>query len=1294
MKRNSSKNFLTILLALVMAISIMPLPEMHVHAGHTCPDCNEWIDGEPYCSECYQCKDCVDLCIQCGVCTGCSGSEICDGCSNEDTGDTMCVDCGIDKGSHCPDCDSCYLATLSWCSQCGACEACKDMCDECSVNLGKGLLCEDCAANDEGHCPECGGCYFEIQGWCEECLRCTNCVPTCEYCSAEEGKIICDECSVSEGLHCPECNECYGDSGGVKCEECQICAACAEVCDSHELCIACGVSDGYHCPGCEACDNDATICEGCGELCSSCADAMCENCNMCSNCVTVCPECNSCSNCADICELCGEFCSECVGICDDCGLCLTCCEDRANFEGCDCSDWVCIESEHWNEHFDEYHTDSESTHNPRPESDWTWSNSYHWKKCVYCDDSEHYTSRNTHTYDTYGTCTVCGYNKNADIVIVKQPKDNKNAYVSSSYESYDDSNIAQFTVKAYGNSELTYTWCRKQYVSGVLTYVPLKYPQPGECYDGPTLKLIVPEDSCCNEYTYACLISDEEGNEIRTVDVVLKARHNYQYYKYWKTHETPYAGVSRNNQGHVLQCVGDCCREKDSGFRAHEDDNGDKICDICDYEITGIFVTKQPKDCKSAYVRSADETYDESNIAHFTVEAVGESELTYTWCRKQYVSGVLTYVPLKYPEPGENYNGSTLDIIAPEDSCYNEYTFCCFISDEEGNEIQTVDVTLNAKHNYQYFKDYLTTRENPYPGLLSRRVNGHFLQCVGTGCEKTTRLRPHEDGDNDLHCDICDYRKDICDVGITVTAPKEGETPKYTVSCDSSAYKALGEMNNGRYWFVSDNGVDGWSLIDNTGTFVAGKFYKFSVDLFATGDNVFATYNYTMPNLWAKVNGEYATAEKTYNKDASKYITVEYIFGECNDSVIENIVIDNVIEPVAGEKPTYSATVRGSGYYIDTAKNSSYDAYWANPPAKWPYIKNGIGWYDLTKGDWVYDHETFIPGHEYEIRVYLKTEEGYTFYLSRYYEMLFTASVNGYGAEGNTSGSSGLYGQTITASFQCQPKTVSTVMLYDLDAPEAGQTPDYSMTVAYPEVYQIDPDYAGSNGIVWFDIEGNQLETTDAFVEGVQYKVEIKVIPSKLESANVCKFASDTSVYLDGEQVAGDIYVNRDGSVLYLYYTFTEPALYPAQTSSVSGHITSFKDAYADVTVQLYKSGANLPSYETVVKGNAVSYKFAKVVAGTYTLRVSKEDHVTREYTVTVGADDVLQNVKIHLLGDINGDGNVNATDKKKIFAHINDQSKALTGYEFLVGDINGDGNVNATDKKKVFAHINGNPLW
>ena len=89
-----------------------------------------------------------------------------------------------------------------------------------------------------------------------------------------------------------------------------------------------------------------------------------------------------------------------------------------------------------------------------------------------------------------------------------------------------------------------------------------------------------------------------------------------------------------------------------------------------------------------------------------------------------------------------------------------------------------------------------------------------------------------------------------------------------------------------------------------------------------------------------------------------------------------------------------------------------------------------------------------------------------------------------------------------------------------------------------------------------------------------------------------------------------------------------------------------------------------------------------------------KVNHVTREYTVVIDNATVVQDVKIHLIGDINGDGNVNATDKKKIYAHINDSSKTLTGYEFLAADVNGDGSVNATDKKKVFAHVNGNPLW
>ena len=105
-------------------------------------------------------------------------------------------------------------------------------------------------------------------------------------------------------------------------------------------------------------------------------------------------------------------------------------------------------------------------------------------------------------------------------------------------------------------------------------------------------------------------------------------------------------------------------------------------------------------------------------------------------------------------------------------------------------------------------------------------------------------------------------------------------------------------------------------------------------------------------------------------------------------------------------------------------------------------------------------------------------------------------------------------------------------------------------------------------------------------------------------------------------------------------------------------------------------------------------YDIPEVAAGTYTVQVSKKNHVTREYTVTVGAENVTQDVDIWLLGDVNGDGTINAKDKKIIYGHINDSSTELTGYIFDVGDVNKDGAINAKDKKLIFGHISGTSLW
>ena len=157
-------------------------------------------------------------------------------------------------------------------------------------------------------------------------------------------------------------------------------------------------------------------------------------------------------------------------------------------------------------------------------------------------------------------------------------------------------------------------------------------------------------------------------------------------------------------------------------------------------------------------------------------------------------------------------------------------------------------------------------------------------------------------------------------------------------------------------------------------------------------------------------------------------------------------------------------------------------------------------------------------------------------------------------------------------------------------------------------------------------------------------------------------------------------------------YTFPETEIVGY---TVSGTATSFNSDTDEVIIQLTESGAAEASYEAVVKGNTASYSIADVPAGTYTMKVMKKNHVTREYTVTVGSADVTQNVKIHLKGDINGDGKITMVDSAKANSHARGVA-LLTGYELKCADVvANDGNVTMADAGRINAHAKGmSKLW
>ena len=166
-----------------------------------------------------------------------------------------------------------------------------------------------------------------------------------------------------------------------------------------------------------------------------------------------------------------------------------------------------------------------------------------------------------------------------------------------------------------------------------------------------------------------------------------------------------------------------------------------------------------------------------------------------------------------------------------------------------------------------------------------------------------------------------------------------------------------------------------------------------------------------------------------------------------------------------------------------------------------------------------------------------------------------------------------------------------------------------------------------------------------------------------------------------------------DGHIWHVYTSYE--VVDPNASGTLSGTVKSFNSTTDPVTVQLFKSGSSSVAYSTSVKGNSASYTISGVASGTYTMKVSKKNHVTREYTVTVTTGTKTQNAEIRLLGDVNGDGRVNAMDYTRLLKHVNETQPLTDAYALKCSDVNRDTRVNAMDYTRLLKHVNETqPLW
>lgn len=253
-------------------------------------------------------------------------------------------------------------------------------------------------------------------------------------------------------------------------------------------------------------------------------------------------------------------------------------------------------------------------------------------------------------------------------------------------------------------------------------------------------------------------------------------------------------------------------------------------------------------------------------------------------------------------------------------------------------------------------------------------------------------------------------------------------------------------------------------------------------------------------------------------------------------------------------------------------------------------------------------------------------------------------------------------------------------------------------------------EYDETDGGMIVDLDGMFPITGDSTVANGMLADHISFNASKPSMTNAFKFNSDDSALIISHYTvtnAGTANITTDLVTLAISDMYLTKAVHKSQIyddnfkvyvklsapetsgSTVSGTITSFNDKTEeteDITVELLQ-GDDV-KYTTTVNGDVVDYSIDGVADGNYTLRFSKKNHVTRDYALVVSGD-TTADAKIHLIGDVSGDGVVNTTDGMR----VNLASKALLEFDeylFKVADVSGDEMVNTTDFMRINNHAKG----
>ncbi len=326
-------------------------------------------------------------------------------------------------------------------------------------------------------------------------------------------------------------------------------------------------------------------------------------------------------------------------------------------------------------------------------------------------------------------------------------------------------------------------------------------------------------------------------------------------------------------------------------------------------------------------------------------------------------------------------------------------------------------------------------------------------------------------------------------IGIrNCTAPVAGNHPDYDVTAYSPGQYEIMSVN----WFKGS--VAAMNSVGSTETFEFDTVYIAEFEVWAKDAYTFTTDSNGYTTVRADVgsgtgNGEYAaTVWNVSGEDNTKRLTVRVTFPATarNVTIVNKVEITDVVEPYAGDTPSYASSVSSVG-----------NAAWTR----------NIDWY--SGGHCMSPSEKFVEGERYTVQITLNLKFGYEFatdpnhFLSRpgYPFTAVTGTINGQTATvlPDNDKDSAVKLIVVAATFTCQPsRQITHVDITDVTEPKTGEEPKYFVRCGDSSYDRHNlSNFMYAYGVAWLDNKENPMRRNeDLFKPSTVYTISITLVPT------------------------------------------------------------------------------------------------------------------------------------------------------------------------------------------------------